>query len=167
MCIALGAGSREWSITLPDCEEVIGLIATDKLVAVATDLRYLRIFSIMGTQREVINIPGPVVAISGYDNVILVAYYSGIAADEQFISVMLIQTIGLTLQCRDVKLPLTPGSKLNWIGYTDKGSPACADSLGIVRLFHSKSNYWMTICDTSLHVISLISLILTTLFFIV
>lgn len=164
MCIALGAGNREWSTSLPDCEEVIALVATNKLVAVATDLRYLRIFSIMGTQREIVNIPGPVVALCGHDNMILVAYHSCPATDEQFISAMLIETMSLTLQTKYLQLPLTPGSKLKWIGYTDKGSPVSADSYGIIRYFHQKFNCWFTICDTSVHVIFFVYLLLSTYF---
>lgn len=54
VCITLGAaGSREWSIELPDCEGIMAITATTKFVAVATDNRFVRIFSVMGTQREV------------------------------------------------------------------------------------------------------------------
>ena len=55
VCITLAAsGSREWSVDLPNCEGILAVVATSKLVAVCTDNRLLRIFSVMGTQREVI-----------------------------------------------------------------------------------------------------------------
>ena len=155
VCIALGAGSREWSISLPDCEEVLALAASDKLVAVATDCRNLRIFSVMGTQREVLSLAGPTVALAAHGDSILVAYHSADISDESNISVMLVRAIGLSLRCRDIKLSLTPGSKLQWIGFTDKGSPITTDSAGMVRLYNLSGNYWMSICDTKLHVISM------------
>lgn len=153
MCIALGAASREWSISLPDCEEVVALGATEKLVAVATDARYLRIFSVMGTQREMLSLAGPAVAIAGHGDKLCVVYHSGAASDgAQNLSAILVQAIGLSLSVTDIRMPLTPGTKLGWIGFSDKGSPVCSDALGMVRLFSEKSNYWMPICDLNLHV---------------
>lgn len=156
MCISLGAGSREWSISLPDCEEVLALGASDKLVAIATDARFLRIFSIMGTQRECVCIPGPVLAVTAHGDQICVVYHSGNAAaaatGDSILSAMLVQAIGLSLRFTNIQIPLTPASKLTWIGYSDKGSPICVDSVGMVRLYHGKSNYWMPICDMTLHV---------------
>lgn len=158
MCIALGAASREWSISLPDCEEVVALGATEKLVAVATDARYLRIFSVMGTQREMLSLPGPAVAISGHGDMLCVVYHGGAAADgAQNLSAILVQAIGFSLRVTDIRMPLTPGTKLGWLGFSDKGSPVCADSLGMVRLYSAKSNYWMPICDLSLHVKKILS----------
>lgn len=153
--ITFGDGSREWSTALPNCEEVISVAASENLVAIATDARYLRLFSVKGTQREMISLNGPAIATAAHGNTILVAYHSGGTGSTencQCISMMLVQVIGLGLRCRDVKLPLTPGTKLNWIGFTDFGSPVTCDSFGMVRLFNAKSNYWLPICDTSLHV---------------
>lgn len=152
VCIALGGsgGSREWSMTMPNCEEIICVAASEKLVTVATDARYLRLFSAMGTQREVLSLSGPIVALSAHADRILAAYHANSATEDQHISLMLIQTFGLSLRCRDVRCALTPGSKLSWIGYTDKGTPVTCDSMGMVRLFSMRANHWMPICDTSL-----------------
>lgn len=153
VCIALSAGSREWSISLPDCEEIIAVAASEKLVAVATDANNLRIFSVMGTQRELISIPGPIVAVAGYGDSITVAYHAGVPLNSsQNISVMLVQAIGLSVRCREFRLPLTPGTKLTWFGFSDRGSPVCNDTMGTVRMFNLKGNYWTTICDMNKHV---------------
>lgn len=131
----------------------MALGATDKLVAVATDARYLRIFSVMGTQREMLCLPGPAVAIAGRGDMLCVVYHSAAASDgAQNLSAMLVQAIGLSLRVTDIRMPLTPGTKLSWIGFSDKSSPVCSDALGMVRLFSVKSNYWMPICDLNLHV---------------
>lgn len=159
MCISLGAGSREWSISLPDCEEVLALGASDKLVAVATDARFLRIFSIMGTQREVVCIPGPVLAVTAQGDQICVVYHSGTtsANGDSILSAMIVQAVGLSLRVTNIQIPLTPGSKLAWIGYSDQGSPISADSIGMIRLYSAKSCYWMPICDMTLQVSKLCS----------
>lgn len=62
VCITLGASGREWSTEMPQDEEILAIGAGDKLVAVATDQRILRLFTVFGTQREVnefsISFPG-------------------------------------------------------------------------------------------------------------
>lgn len=153
VCIVLGGsgGSREWSMSMPNCEEILCVAASSKLVAVATDARLLRIFSVIGTQREVLSIPGPVVSLAAHKDRIAIAYHRSPASDDQHISMLLIQTIGLSLRCRQVDVPSTPNSKLTWIGYSDRGSPVVCDSMGMVNMFSIRSNYWMPICDTSRH----------------
>lgn len=153
VCIILGGsgGSREWSMSMPNCEEILCVAASSKLVAVATDTRFLRIFSAMGTQREIVSLPGPVVAVAAHDDRIIVAYHNSAASDDQHISIMLLQTIGLSLRCRDFKVALTPKSKLAWLGFSDKGSPVAYDSMGMLRMFSTRSNHWIPVCDTSLH----------------
>lgn len=47
-------------------------------MAIATSRRNLRIFMIGGTQREILALPGPVVAMNGLGNRLLVAYHAGI-----------------------------------------------------------------------------------------
>lgn len=153
VCIALGGsgGSREWSMPMPNCEEILCTAASEKLVAVASDARYVRLFSVMGTQREILSLAGPVLALAAHVDRVMVAYHSTPPSADQQISVLLIQTFGLSLRCRDVRVALTPGSKLTWIGFSDRGSPVTCDSMGMVRMYSMSSNYWIPICDTSLH----------------
>lgn len=153
VCIVLGGsgGSREWSMSMPNCEEILCVAASSKIVAVATDARFIRIFSAMGTQREIVSLAGPVVAITAHDDRIAVAYHSGAASEDQHISIMLLQTIGLSLRCRDFKVALTPHSKLTWLGFSDKGSPVTCDTMGMIRMFATRSNHWIPVCDSSIH----------------
>lgn len=154
VCIALGGagGSREWAMPMPNCEEICCVAASDKLVAVATDARFLRVFSAMGTQRETISLAGPAVALAAHSDRILAAYHtSPPVSDDQHISVLLVQSIGMSLRCRDVRVALTPGAKLAWMGYTDRGSPVTCDSLGMVRIYSTRANVWFPVCDTSIH----------------
>ncbi|XP_016974599.2 WD repeat and HMG-box DNA-binding protein 1 [Drosophila rhopaloa] len=148
--IALAAaGNKEWSLSLPDCETVDALVATSHLVAVATSSSFLRIFSVMGTQREVLTIPGPVVALSGNEHSLMVIYHSSAPSQtQQHLSAMLVNTNGLSLRLEHLPVPLTPGRQLAWLGYSDTGSPSIADNMGLLQLYRRSSNAWFPICDT-------------------
>lgn len=150
VCIALSAsGNREWSMQLPDCESVEAICATSKMVAAVSNLHFLRIFTIMGTQREVISIPGPVVCMAGYEDRILVCYHSAPSSlKQQNLQGMLLQTNGLKIKCQNITIPLTPERQLTWLGFSDCGSPVFYDSMGLVQLFNLKSNCWFPVCDT-------------------
>lgn len=55
----------------------------------------LRIFSVFGSQRAVISIPGPVVSLASYKNYIFVVYHACTAhAKDQNLSGMLVQLNG-------------------------------------------------------------------------
>lgn len=56
------------------------------------------------------------------------------------------------MRCREVKVPLSPGAKLSWIGYSDKGSPVTYDTMSVLRMYNFKSNLWYPVCDLRLHV---------------
>uniref|UniRef100_A0A1A9WIP5 Uncharacterized protein n=1 Tax=Glossina brevipalpis TaxID=37001 RepID=A0A1A9WIP5_9MUSC len=150
VAIALAAsGNKEWTMQLPDCEDVLAVVATTKLIAVATSMQFLRIFTITGTQREIISIPGPVVCLSGFENRIMLSYHDAPASQkQQNLKAILLQTCGLSVKCQNITLPLTPERQLVWQGFSDYGSPVFADSMGLVQLFSMKSNCWHPVCDT-------------------
>ncbi|KAH8418555.1 hypothetical protein KR222_000542 [Zaprionus bogoriensis] len=148
--IALAAaGNKEWSLNLPDCESVEALVATSQLIGVATSSHFLRLFSVMGTQRHVLSIPGAVVALAGHDNSLLCIYHAaGSSQTQQHLAGMLVNVSGLSLRVEQLPVPLTPGRQMNWLGYTDVGSPSFADNMGLVQLYRRASNAWFPICDT-------------------
>ncbi|XP_004517331.1 WD repeat and HMG-box DNA-binding protein 1 [Ceratitis capitata] len=150
VCIALAAsGNKEWSVSFPDCESTEALVATNKLVGVATSMQFLRLFTVMGTQREIISIPGPVVALAGHEDRILVVYHSAPPGTlQQHLSAMLIQTAGMQLRTQHLPVPLTPERRLTWLGFSDCGSPVFSDSMGLIQLYSLKSKCWYPICDT-------------------
>ncbi|KAM7345136.1 chromosome transmission fidelity 4 [Cochliomyia hominivorax] len=150
VCIALSAsGNREWSVQLPDCESVEAICATSKMVAAVSNLQFLRIFTVMGTQREIITIPGPVVCVAGYEDRILICYHGAPSGlKQQYLQGMLLQMNGLKMKCQNITIPLTPERQLNWLGFSDCGSPIFYDSMGLVQLFNIKSNCWYPVCDT-------------------
>ena len=68
-CHYFGAGglNKEWSVDMPDKEEVMAVCTGLGWVAAATDRRNLRLFSTGGVQKEVLSLPGPVVALAGHE----------------------------------------------------------------------------------------------------
>lgn len=71
-------GNKEWTADLPDEEEVQAIAAGTTFVAVATNARTLRLFMPGGTQREVISLPGPIVAMNALGNNLAVVYHSSL-----------------------------------------------------------------------------------------
>lgn len=147
----VSAGSKEWSTTMPECEEIRGIAAGDSFVAVATDVGFIRFFTTMGTQREVIVIPGPVVTLSASENHLAVIYYASHLCNQ--LSLMIVSLIGTVMMNRVVSLPLVPDSKLLWLGFSDKGSVVIHDSSGRVTSYCIKRNLWLPICDLTNHVV--------------
>lgn len=152
VCIALqSAGGREWSVTMPDCEGIIGVAAGDAFVAVATDSNFLRFFTTMGTQREVISVPGKIVCISAYGNKIIAAYHTSTSSNKY--SLMIITVLGLVMSNRTVELPTSSDAKLNWIGFSDTSSIITFETTGRVMSYNIKHNLWMQIGDLTEHLI--------------
>lgn len=45
-----------------------------------------------------------------------------------------------------------PESTLSWLGFSDAGTPAMQDSLGMLSLYLLRSEVWVPYCDTSKNV---------------
>lgn len=58
---------------------------------------------------------------------------------------------GRQVRSKTVPVPLTPGSRLVWLGKTDVGSPCTYDNTGVLRLYDVATGVWMPICDTNNH----------------
>lgn len=146
VCILLNSwdGTKEWSVNLPEGEEVLAITCSNNWIAAASDVRNLRIFTIFGTQREIVSLPGPVVCLAAHDNMLFVAYYHGTGLSFGLLSVERKRIITLA-QFQPV--PLTPNSTLQWAGFSDEGSPCLLDSAGLLRSFSIKG-YWQPLCDT-------------------
>lgn len=69
--------NKEWSMSLPEEEEVQCLTLGEGWVAVATDARNIRLFSIAGVQKEVFTVPGPVVCLAAHTSQLLIVYHRG------------------------------------------------------------------------------------------
>ncbi|XP_076237790.1 WD repeat and HMG-box DNA-binding protein 1 [Calliopsis andreniformis] len=143
-----GSGNKEWSSDLPEDEEGQCIAAGDNFVALSTSRKNLRIFTVGGTQREIIALPGPVVTMNGLKNALVVAYHNGIGASgDQCMSLLWIQIRGVTLYSRTLCLPLSPSSELMWLGLSDLGSPIVMDTDDVIKVYNKKSSLWRVACD--------------------
>lgn len=151
VCITfVSSGGKEWSTTMPDCEEIQAIAAGETFVAVATDAGFLRLFTLMGTQREVITVPGPVVALVASEDKLVVTYHTSKTSNK--LSMMLLTHFGLSMTNRTVDLPLTANSKLTWLGFSDMGSVVASDSSGRVVSYNIKRNLWYPIGNLTNHI---------------
>ena len=147
---------KEWSLELPGKEEVMAVCAGQGWVAAATDRRQLRLLTVSGMQREVLSLPGPVVALAGWADRLMVAVHAAGTPlpGNQAISVAILNVLGDKRRhpCPNFEpLPLAPRSYLSWLGFSDEGVPATVDSAGFVRLLNSKVGsgaMWTQVCDT-------------------
>ncbi|XP_063907743.1 WD repeat and HMG-box DNA-binding protein 1-like [Zophobas morio] len=151
--IPLSASSKEWVLKIDDSLEEITLItASEKLVCLATNNYLVRICSVFGIQRGVLSIPGPPVSLSSHQDSLLVSYHSApVRKSDQCINTKLIKFSGLTMESRDINAALGPESTLLWLGFTDLGTPAMMDSLGMISLHPTNQNIWVPFCDTTRH----------------
>ncbi|KAK0058514.1 WD repeat and HMG-box DNA-binding protein 1 isoform X4 [Biomphalaria pfeifferi] len=147
---------KEWFYTMPMDEEIKAITATDTWVAVATELRNIRIFSIGGLQRQVFSIPGNVVALASHGNQLVVVYHKGMGlpGDQHLgVSVICVHGRSRKMLINGDSLPLSPKSKLSWIGFSEEGSVFYMDVDGVVRMLNKQFAYtWSPVANTKQHV---------------
>lgn len=56
----------------------MGLAAGDGWIAVSTDKNRVRIFTIGGAQRQIIEIGGQIIATSGHEDLLFISFHNGI-----------------------------------------------------------------------------------------
>nr|CAD7397514.1 unnamed protein product [Timema cristinae] len=153
VCVLLNCwdGTREWQVDLPEREGALCVALGEGWLAAATDTRMLRIWTLCGSQREVVALPGPVLCLAGHKHKLIVVCHVGIGvAGDQNVSYCVMNLIRGQMSPWQ-PLPLTPGSTVQWIGFSDEGTPFMMDSTGSVRMLSSKG-FWLPVLDTKTHV---------------
>nr|CAD7398248.1 unnamed protein product [Timema poppensis] len=156
VCVLLNCwdGTREWQVDLPEGEGALCVALGEGWLAAATDTRMLRIWTLCGSQREVVALPGPVLCLAGHKHKLIVVCHVGIgAAGDQNVSYCVMNLIQGQMSPWQ-PLPLTPGSNVQWIGFSDEGTPFMMDSTGSVRMLSSKG-FWLPVLDTKTHEVAL------------
>ncbi|XP_017778224.1 PREDICTED: WD repeat and HMG-box DNA-binding protein 1 isoform X2 [Nicrophorus vespilloides] len=150
--VPLGSSSEEWHLVLEDDEEIVCIAASHNLICLATANYFVHVSTIFGIQKAVISVPGPILTMSAIGMVLIIAYHStSTRKGDQCVETMLVKFEGTTIENRDMKVALKPGSKLQWLGFTDVGTPAMMDSTGMVYLHPLQCNLWIPFCDTKKH----------------
>ncbi|XP_005097892.2 WD repeat and HMG-box DNA-binding protein 1 isoform X1 [Aplysia californica] len=157
LCMHFGSwdSCKEWSYQMPAGEEIQSVTVTDTWLAVATASRTLRIFSVGGLQREVFSVPGKIVSLASSGKTLMVVYHKGMGVPgDQYMGVSVIRVCkGMkTALVRDETLPLSPGSRLAWIGFSEEGTPFYMDYEGVVRMLNKQFGYtWWPVANTKDH----------------
>lgn len=131
----------EWSLELPRGEHAKALALGEDFVVVATDKRRLRFFTLEGSQRTPVCIPGPVHALAASGNSVAVVYRRRLPLPStQELEVMVLNVSQVRtpnieqLPFSPTTLPVSNNSTLEWVGFSDQGTLATLDSHGAVRL---------------------------------
>ncbi|XP_062905231.1 WD repeat and HMG-box DNA-binding protein 1 isoform X1 [Mobula hypostoma] len=146
--------NKEWMVDLADNENIEAICLGQGWAAVSTSALIVRIFSIGGIQKELFSLPGPVVSMSGHGEQLMISYHQGTGFDgDQCLGVQLMELGKRRSQVlHGVPLPLSRKSYLTWQGFSAEGTPAFADSDGIVRMLNrSLGMTWIPISNTRDH----------------
>ena len=149
--------NKKWEVNMPSEEFIECLAIGANFIAVATDQRYVRLFSLSGVQIGIFSITGPPVTMSAQEKSLMVVYHSGCpTSDDQNLSMFLFKIDSQTAIIRkqitpnSIALPLSPKSLLTWAGFTEEGTPSIVDMSGVVKLYTNYyGNTWIPIA--SLH----------------
>ncbi|KAH7291609.1 hypothetical protein KP509_29G024200 [Ceratopteris richardii] len=129
------ASNSEWSMRFPAEEEVRAVALGSGWVAAATTSNYLRIFSEGGLQVAVLSLEGPIVTMVGHQELLAVATHAALpfTCGQQIIKFMVLNLNERVITMEGC-LPLSPGSYLTWLGFSEAGKLSFYDSKGILRL---------------------------------
>lgn len=96
--IPLTSSVKEWSLKVEDGREILCIASSSKLVCFSTSNYLVHLCTVYGTQKAVISIPGPVVSMAAFEDVLLIAYHTSLPRkDDQCISMMLVRFEGICL----------------------------------------------------------------------
>ena len=145
--------NKEWTVDLPDDEFAESVALGGGFVAVATNKRFIRLFTIGGTQINMFSIPGSVVCISAQEGSLIVVYNAAPGTKYNPVLsayILKISPKSATLPKQSLPNPvpvsLVPDTLLAWAGFTDEGTPCVVDTDGYVRLMRDAiGNTWIPV----------------------
>ncbi len=155
--------NKEWSMEMPRKEYIRCVCVSRQLIACMTSRRFLRIYGLAGTQKEIICFNGTPICMRSHDNIIFICYGSQETSAVNY-SIFYIDDDELNRDAEHGILPLSEDSKLEWMGFSDEGNPFFYDSNGYLftkcstvskkrvwtpysdlrfELKHKSDNYWL------------------------
>ncbi|XP_015883273.3 protein ENHANCER OF LHP1 1 [Ziziphus jujuba] len=144
------ANNSEWSMRF-EGEEVKVVALGTSWVAAITSLNFLRIFTEGGLQKHVLSLDGPVVTASGFKDELAVVTHAShcLPSDDQMLEFRVFNISNGVQPLRGC-LPLTPGSRLVWFGFSEEGQLSSYDSKGMLRVFTSQyGGSWLPLFSAS------------------
>ncbi|POI32056.1 hypothetical protein CIB84_004190, partial [Bambusicola thoracicus] len=146
--------NKEWTVDMPKDEDIEAICLGQGWAACATSALLVRLFTVGGVQKEIFCLPGPVVAMAGHGEQLMVIYHRGTGFDgDQCLGVQLMELGKKKKQIlHGDPLSLTKKSYLVWVGFSAEGTPCYVDSEGIVRMLNrGLGNTWIPVCNTREH----------------
>ncbi|CAG8576709.1 3305_t:CDS:10 [Dentiscutata erythropus] len=148
------ASKSEWTLTLPQGEDIIAIALSSQSIIVATSKDVIRFFSLCGVQTYIFALKS-VVCMVGYEEFVLIVYHAGVGyKGSQNLGYILYNVRSHDILQKD-ELPLTKGSTLQWMGFSLEGMPAIFDSKGVLSVLHHHRQFnqarWVPILDVSIN----------------
>ncbi|KAJ3260995.1 hypothetical protein HK103_006950 [Boothiomyces macroporosus] len=145
------ANKSDWTFTLPKDESAQVVACTMSRVVVATNQQYIRVFSTSGIQVGIRSLSGPIVSMSGGNDLLFCVYHhAGVFHGNQSLAYFLLDMNTNQIVVQDM-LPISPCSKLKWVGFSSLGYPCTFDSEGVLRgLFLNSGNMWTPLFDSKI-----------------
>ena len=142
------AVGSEWTCTFPSGEEVKAVTVGTSFAAAAT-MNFLRVYSLAGSPRMILSIPGPVVALAANESWLALIYHEagpvldGNGSCSQKLAFHLYD-VSSENQIASGPLCLSPGSELEWVGFSEEGIFTTCDNQGCIRgYFESYGGSWV------------------------
>ncbi|CAD5216755.1 unnamed protein product [Bursaphelenchus okinawaensis] len=144
--------SRVWTKVMPEKEVIKACVCGQDFVAVYTDMRFLRIYSLNGVQRLVMSVANHVHAVVASQKQIAVITTSSLLEDgdnEEYqynVEIMDVNVFKSNVISRRNKVQIATSfdSELSWISFTNKGHLVTMDSLFMVRVLN-ETNLWIPV----------------------
>jgi hypothetical protein len=150
-CILINScyNNKEWKIAMLQNEYIKCICVSKALIGCMTSRRFLRIYGLAGTQKEIICFNYLPICMRAHENTIFICYSTDIKST--FINYSLYHIddhieINKKQEAEHGILPLTENAKLEWIGFSDEGNTFYSDSNGYLYtkcITISKSEVWM------------------------
>ncbi|KAJ4843865.1 hypothetical protein Tsubulata_039305 [Turnera subulata] len=144
------ANNSEWSMRF-EGEEVKVVALGTAWVAAVTSLNFLRIYTEGGLQRHILSLDGPVVTATGFKyQLVVVTHVSDcLPSNDQVLEFRVFDIANGTQPFRG-RLPLSPGSCLTWLGFSEEGQLTSYDSKGVLRVFTDQyDGSWLPLFSAS------------------
>nr|CAD2179563.1 unnamed protein product [Meloidogyne enterolobii] len=148
--------ARQWTQTMDEGEQIEGLCIGKNFIAIATNLRFLRIFTSGGTQRFVFSIPGYFHTICAHESKLAVAYATGavlVITDDDYehqLAVNVYEVNSLFGECAPsleytIPLAMSLYSKLQWLNFTNFGNLVSMDDECNIRIYLKAKGVWFPV----------------------
>ncbi|CAF1268324.1 unnamed protein product [Rotaria sp. Silwood1] len=131
---------RQWTLNTENNEKIETINLCEDFIAIGTSQRFIRLMSLSGIQQRIIRLQGPIISVSSYQNQLWIIHHStqGLPKEQ-----------AMSYVCIDIEndnyltgpLPLTPKTKLIWIGFSDSGKCFYLEKSGyLTMLRRTKGN---------------------------